>query len=283
VDPATTSSTVVSVREQTVAVAPPRTNSAQTPHAENLDTESKPSKPIATFQEIDQEAGEDAALDQRKSDQRQENKDLQQRNVERQSIQNPSELPRPTTIRGSVQAQVLMGADATFQTSVSQQLASSTSPAVNREGIVDRAGATPMQSTPQADATPKTAAAQIAAALRNQPLLQKIELSLDPPELGRIEIQMEVAETGMRATLAAERPGTTDMIRRQAELLIQQFDEAGFSDVSLSFSDFGANADPDTDSGDEGWSGKDSQTIVTETPERLPRRMLATVGMDIRL
>ena len=65
----------------------------------------------------------------------------------------------------------------------------------------------------------------------------RIEFMLDPPELGRIEIAIEVADQSLRATLSAERQVTADLIRRHMDLLNEQFREAGFSDVDLSFAD----------------------------------------------
>lgn len=135
------------------------------------------------------------------------------------------------------------------------------------------------------DGPSKSTLHQITAALRNQPLLQKIDLTLDPPELGRIEIQMEVAESGMRATLAAERAATGEIIRRQAELLIQQLDDAGFNDVSLEFKEFGARDDRGSSSGPE--PDRASSRIPGETVADHPvagrRYAIPDSGMDIRL
>lgn len=64
-----------------------------------------------------------------------------------------------------------------------------------------------------------------------------IDLMLDPPELGRIEILIELTDKVLRATLTADRSGTSDLIRRHAEDLMQQLSDAGFSDVDLNFAD----------------------------------------------
>ena len=131
----------------------------------------------------------------------------------------------------------------------------------------------------------KTTIQQITAALRHQPLLQKIDLTLDPPELGRVEIQFEVAESGMRATLAAERATTGEIIRRQADVLLQQLDDAGFDDVSLDFRDFegdgqgGSSFDPDPDPSVPNKLGD----VVADRPASAIRRPIADTGMDIRL
>lgn len=64
-----------------------------------------------------------------------------------------------------------------------------------------------------------------------------IDLMLDPPELGRIEILIELSDKNLRATLSADRSGTSDMIRRHAEDLMQQFADAGFGNIDLNFAD----------------------------------------------
>ena len=136
------------------------------------------------------------------------------------------------------------------------------------------------------EASSRNVISQIATTIRNQPLMQTIELSLDPPELGRVEIQMDVAEVGLKATLSAERPGTGDLIRRQAEILLQQLNDAGFTEVDLDFRDFG--------SGDKSTGDQTADTDRTHTesfavkPESAqtdaaPRRQMISNGMDVRL
>ena len=76
---------------------------------------------------------------------------------------------------------------------------------------------------------------QIAAAIGVDAASGRIELRLDPPELGRVEIAIEIVEQSLRATLSAERPGTHDLLRRHGEMLLAQLQEAGFSGVDLRF------------------------------------------------
>lgn len=238
--------------------------------------------PPEAIVEAEASDGEDALQDRKKSEQRQDAKSVEQRLVDRQSLPGPNGTGSNTA--GRVQAFGAPVADAAPQSSSVQNFTSVVQSTANREGIVERSAlSAPVASTSQADAVARGTLNQITAALKNQPLLQKIELSLDPPELGRIEIQMEVAEMGMRATLAAERPGTTDMIRRQAELLIQQFDEAGFNDVSLSFGEFGSGKDDSGAASDELWLPESSFADTANASERPTRQTYAVTGMDMRL
>ncbi|WP_111430715.1 flagellar hook-length control protein FliK [Rhodobacteraceae bacterium DSL-40] len=63
-----------------------------------------------------------------------------------------------------------------------------------------------------------------------------VELRLDPPELGRVQIHMHTADDKVRAVVMAERPETQDLLRRHAELLTRDLSAAGFDRVSLDFS-----------------------------------------------
>lgn len=82
---------------------------------------------------------------------------------------------------------------------------------------------------------------QIAAAIVPGTVPGKIDLTLDPPELGRIEIIIELSDQTLKATLSAERHGTGDLIRRHLDQLVNQFREAGFADVDLTFAENGRN------------------------------------------
>lgn len=69
--------------------------------------------------------------------------------------------------------------------------------------------------------------------------VNKFELRLDPPELGRIEVKMEMASDGkVTAHIAAERAETLDLLQRDARALERALNETGLSADrdSLSFS-----------------------------------------------
>jgi len=78
---------------------------------------------------------------------------------------------------------------------------------------------------------------QIGAAIAGHPGTGRITVHLDPPELGRIDIAIEIGDQGLRATLVAERGATGELIRRHGDLLVHQFQEAGFGDIDLEFAD----------------------------------------------
>lgn len=89
---------------------------------------------------------------------------------------------------------------------------------------------------------------QIVGSIQNVSGGSVIDLMLDPPELGRIEIVIELSDKSLRATLTADKSFTGDLIRRQADDLLQQFADAGFGDVDLQFAD----SREDTQDGGEG-------------------------------
>ncbi|MEL6768318.1 MAG: flagellar hook-length control protein FliK [Pseudomonadota bacterium] len=61
----------------------------------------------------------------------------------------------------------------------------------------------------------------------------RVEVHLEPPELGRVEIAFDFGEDGLRATLTSDRPGTADLVRRHADMLLQQLRAAGFENATL--------------------------------------------------
>ncbi|GMG83636.1 hypothetical protein LNKW23_28490 [Paralimibaculum aggregatum] len=82
----------------------------------------------------------------------------------------------------------------------------------------------------------RAVAPQIATAIAAQQAPGRVELRLDPPELGRIEVSLEIADQGLRATLLAERQPTAELMRRHGEILLQELQNAGFADIDLRFS-----------------------------------------------
>ncbi|MHA1530307.1 MAG: flagellar hook-length control protein FliK, partial [Alphaproteobacteria bacterium] len=134
----------------------------------------------------------------------------------------------------------------------------------------------------------RAVAPQIAAAIGSGPGAGRIELRLDPPELGRVEISLEIIDQSLRATLAAERPATNELLRRHGEMLLTQLQQAGFTEIDLQFSDNRArdrgSAQPGVtprlaSAGDSGASPHDDNGDRPAGP--VGRR--ATEGLDLRL
>jgi len=64
---------------------------------------------------------------------------------------------------------------------------------------------------------------------------QTIELRLDPPELGRVTVQLTTQDQVVTAQITADRADTVELMRRHAELLNATLEKAGFSQANLSF------------------------------------------------
>ncbi|MEL7463167.1 MAG: flagellar hook-length control protein FliK [Pseudomonadota bacterium] len=86
----------------------------------------------------------------------------------------------------------------------------------------------------------QNAASQIAAAI-NRASGDRIDLRLDPPELGRVAVSLAVRDDAMIASITADRPETEALLRRHGEELQKALRDSGFEDVSLAFGDQGDN------------------------------------------
>jgi hypothetical protein len=103
----------------------------------------------------------------------------------------------------------------------------------------------------EAEPGTRTTAAEAAAATRPMPPAQQIvaqltvaiqrapgervEIRLDPPELGRVQIELSTRDGVLHATVIAERPEVHDLMRRHAEMLRQELAAAGHAGVRLEF------------------------------------------------
>jgi flagellar hook-length control protein FliK len=85
---------------------------------------------------------------------------------------------------------------------------------------------------PAADQPP--ALTQIRAAIEQRDGAARIEIRLDPPELGRVQIEFEMRGNGqLRAIIQATEGDTLELMRRHGESLEQDLREQGFGDLSF--------------------------------------------------
>jgi flagellar hook-length control protein FliK len=67
----------------------------------------------------------------------------------------------------------------------------------------------------------------LARAGKNQ--VNEFIIRMDPPELGRIEVQMKMSEDGtVQAVIASDNPNTHDLLRREASTIERALSESGF-------------------------------------------------------
>ncbi|GAB5448946.1 MAG: flagellar hook-length control protein FliK [Gymnodinialimonas sp.] len=134
-------------------------------------------------------------------------------------------------------------------------------------------------------ATAQVIAQQIAAALNNPATNADapLELALDPPELGRVRMQIAEISGAMTLMIHAERPETADLMRRHLELLTQEFAEAGLGAPSVQINQEGASQGGGAN---QQGTADGHSTDTTEPGNAGPPALLqraATGGLDLRL
>jgi len=113
-------------------------------------------------------------------------------------------------------------------------------PAVAPPGLSEAAeGPRGTAATPHAapEARPEIgarAAQQAAAALSASPD-GRIELRLDPEELGPVRLGLAPGDGTITVQIAAERGETLDLLRRHADVLARELRQAGYGEVSFQF------------------------------------------------
>lgn len=148
-----------------------------------------------------------------------------------------------------------------------------------------RIGTLPGQSQP----TQVPAAAIALQMARNlQKGISRFDIRLDPPEMGRIDVRMEVRKDGhVVAHMSVERPETLDLLQRDARALQQALNNAGLQadSDSLNFS----LKDGREDGPDSGFAGTDGIRGGEEAEDEtalLPLyniNLAADGGVDIRV
>ena len=125
---------------------------------------------------------------------------------------------------------------------------------------------------------------QIVAAVAARPGEARLEVRLDPPELGRVMIGFEGDGADLvRAVITADSPETLDLMRRNADVFQRALEQQGFSNLDLQFADSGARDNAGEDAGETQryFSLNEEDAAMTTSPEdtgglingRLDRRL----------
>ncbi|MEL6204998.1 MAG: flagellar hook-length control protein FliK [Pseudomonadota bacterium] len=88
-------------------------------------------------------------------------------------------------------------------------------------------------------------AQQITEAVRQSPGAGRLEVALQPEELGRLRLVFSPSDAGMTVTVHAERGDTMDLLRRHADLLADDLRDMGYASVDVAFGDAGQGSDAD--------------------------------------
>ena len=113
-----------------------------------------------------------------------------------------------------------------------------------------------------------------------------MEIRLDPPELGRVQIHLTRLDGGIQAVVLADRPETQDLLRRHAEVLARELGGPDTTTVSLDFAAGGeARGGRDEAAGRTGRRSRRAAAAPSPPRRRPPRRRAASLagGLDIRL
>jgi flagellar hook-length control protein FliK len=133
-------------------------------------------------------------------------------------------------------------------------------------------------------------ALEIAASVKSGK--SRFEIRLDPADLGRIDVRVDVDRNGqMTSHLTVEKPETLSMLRQDAPQLQRALDDAGFKtgDSGLQFSlrdqsSSGQNSGQDTPRNAQRLVITDEDTIPAAVAGRSYGRMLgSSSGVDIRV
>ena len=121
--------------------------------------------------------------------------------------------------------------------------------------------------------------AQVAREAGSQPPGTPLELTLDPPELGRVRLVVQAGDAGPMLQIAADRAETLELMRRHADQLSAQLREHGLHDTGFSFARTpgrgnGAAARPADDA---------VPPAAAAAPPPIDRARVAPGALDLRL
>lgn len=130
---------------------------------------------------------------------------------------------------------------------------------------------------------PQHVARQIADALQHLPK-RPVEIMLSPEELGRVRLGVSTSEGNIMVSVLAERPETTELMRRHISALETAFQELGYSNINFSFNgDQSAESDgTDTQKDGRQASLTAAQDLTTDATQ-LHLSSAPVTGVDIRL
>lgn len=91
----------------------------------------------------------------------------------------------------------------------------------------------------------------------------KVDIVLNPEELGRVRMVLSPSESGISVSITAERPETLELMRRHIDQLTEEFRALGYVDIGFEFS--GEESDRNFDDGPN-----NQQTSIESEPESRP-------------
>lgn len=112
---------------------------------------------------------------------------------------------------------------------------------------------------------------------------QKVEVSLNPQELGKVSMRVVTSETGITMVIQTERPETGDLMRRHIHELAEEFRQMGYEDISFEFSGGQADGGQFQDQSAGGSGNADSLHLAEVAEPAVQNLQLGTAGVDMRV
>lgn len=129
----------------------------------------------------------------------------------------------------------------------------------------------------------REAAVQVAEITRNA-AEGKVEVRLNPEELGRLSISFLTRDSAMAISILAERPETMDLVRRNIGELLQELRDIGFQELSVDVGSSHENGAASKDTSAEKLLSDDTDAPEIKTrPVAITERLFRSSGIDVRI
>jgi flagellar hook-length control protein FliK len=126
---------------------------------------------------------------------------------------------------------------------------------------------------------------QVAAAILQSDGDQKVTIRLDPPELGKVDIDMKFTDRGITVAVSAERSESVELMRRNANELLRELRESGLSlslsDMSFGQQKQGQNNSSQSESEKVFFSHSEQSSYTTQKSQMQPTAMAANVNVSM--
>ncbi len=128
---------------------------------------------------------------------------------------------------------------------------------------------------------PQVIARQITVALQRSGE-KVVNLTLNPAELGKVRISLSTTDSGVAVMITADRPETLDLMRRNADVLAQEFHNIGYGSAQFEFGQNNPGKEHAHLSNSEQPGTDTMQSETDEEPQSIAT-ILLTDRVDIRI
>ena len=130
---------------------------------------------------------------------------------------------------------------------------------------------------------PRHMAKQLAEAVQRGGPHRPVELTLNPVELGRVRISLQMTDQAVVMHVSADRAETLDLMRRHAETLAQDFHGIGYGDAQFSFSQQSSGEQGPHRDADNTPEYRSAPDRAVQDPHPTPAAIHITDRVDLRV